>query len=151
MIENLSTCSKCGKPALMIHDLDMTACCYAPFKKTATLPREQRSIDGHSYPTARPYPIERKEGVMTIQTYSFPSNPYQSGSAKYRIYERLRRYGHVLNFEIMMGLGGSRIMNGTGRTSEIRRFLNSHGVCLDCNVLDRDRGVWEYQVKRMVQ
>jgi len=45
-------CSACGKPAWIIHDLDMTECCHAPVKK------EKDDEKRVTYPTARPYPTE---------------------------------------------------------------------------------------------
>lgn len=77
----------------------------------------------------------------------FPANPYQSGSQKDRIYGRLKRYKRVTNVEIMYGLGGPRIMNTTGRASEIRKYLERQGWCLDCRPVNPDivPGVWEYR------
>ena len=75
-----------------------------------------------------------------------PPNPYRTNSQRYRIYRRLAMYGRVKNFEIMFGLGGPRIMNGTGRTSEIREFLRDFGFRLVCNRIN-DNGVFEYEVR----
>jgi hypothetical protein len=65
----------------------------------------------------------------------YPPNPYPIGSQKWRVYNRLSRYQRVTNIEVMMGLGGPRIMNTTGRLSEIRSFLEPHGIKLHCERL----------------
>ena len=75
-----------------------------------------------------------------------PPNPYRTNSQRYRIYDRLARYGRVKNIEIMFGLGGPRIMNGTGRTSEIREFLKPYGFKLHCYPINND-GVYIYEVR----
>ena len=75
-----------------------------------------------------------------------PDNPYKSGSQHYRIYQRLARYGRVKNIEIMLGLGGPRIMNTTGRASTIRKFLKDYGIKLLCYPIS-DGGVYLYEVR----
>ncbi len=75
-----------------------------------------------------------------------PPNPYPTGSQKFRIYNRLARYGRVKNVEIMLGLGGPRIMNTTGRASEVRDFLRDHGICLHCTRINA--GLFEYEVRK---
>jgi len=72
-----------------------------------------------------------------------PPNPYPTGSQKFRIYQRLARYGRVKNIEIMLGLGGPRIMNTTGRCSEVRAFLKDHCIALHCQPVNNN-GVHEY-------
>ncbi len=80
----------------------------------------------------------------------FPVNPYPYGSQKDRIYRRLERYGRVKNIDVYYGLGGGKILNGTGRISEVRSYLTRHGWCLDCTPASRELspGVWEYTVKQ---
>jgi hypothetical protein len=80
----------------------------------------------------------------------FPPNIYPIGSQKYRIFKRLERYGRVKNIDVYYGLGGGKILNGTGRTSELRAYLIAHGWCLDCTPVSRELspGVWEYTVKQ---
>ena len=75
-----------------------------------------------------------------------PPNPYRTNSQRYRIYNRLARYGRVKNVEILFGLGGPRIMNTTGRTSEIREFLKPFGFQLHCYPINND-GVYIYEVR----
>jgi len=76
---------------------------------------------------------------------SLPPNPYPDGTQKHRIYHRLARYGRVKNIEIMFGLGGPRIMNTTGRTSEIREYLKSYCINLECIPVNNE-GLYEYVV-----
>jgi hypothetical protein len=86
--------------------------------------------------TQIPLPLERDP---------LPPNPYKTGSQCFRIYHRLQRYGRVKNIEIMLGLGGPRIMNTTGRCSSIRKFLRDYGINLNCQPVNND-GVHEYFV-----
>ncbi len=74
----------------------------------------------------------------------YPPNPWPIGSQKWRIYNRLSRYGRVTNIEIMTGLGGRHIMNTTGRTSEVREFLKPHGIKLHCERIHD--GLFEYRL-----
>ena len=76
---------------------------------------------------------------------ALPPNPYKTGSQRFRIYQRLQRYGRVKNVEIMFGLGGPRIMNTTGRVSEIREFLKPHCINLDCQPVN-GRTIYEYVI-----
>ena len=80
---------------------------------------------------------------------NLPPNPYKEGSQKHRIYRRIAQYRRVLNTEIYYGLGGPKILNGTGRTSEIRDFLCLNGFSLRCVPIGTgpNPGVFEYQVK----
>jgi len=74
----------------------------------------------------------------------YPPNPYKEGSQSHRIYHRLIRWDRVSNIEIMLGLGGPHILNGTDRTSKIRAFLKPHGI-----KLHRERvckGLFEYRI-----
>ncbi|MFH2074340.1 MAG: hypothetical protein ABIJ57_03190 [Pseudomonadota bacterium] len=75
-----------------------------------------------------------------------PPNPYKPQSQKGRIYNRIARYGRVRNIDILFGLGGPRIMNTTGRCSEVRDFLRDHGFRLECNPIGND-GVYLYEVR----
>ena len=78
--------------------------------------------------------------------FSLPPCPWPAGSQKQRIYRRLAAYGRVRNVEILLGLGGPRIMNTTGRCSEIRSYLQPHGIDLHCHPVN-DSGVYEYRIE----
>lgn len=75
-------------------------------------------------------------------TTNLPPNPYQEGTQKHRIYQRLSRYGRVKNIDILFGLGGPRIMNTTGRCSEVRAYLKNYCVNLECRPVNGS--VFEY-------
>jgi hypothetical protein len=76
----------------------------------------------------------------------YPPNNFKPGSQTYRIYERLRRYGRVLNWEIMLGLGGDRILKYTGRLSEVRDYLERNGITIHCKPVNG--GTFEYRIGR---
>lgn len=77
---------------------------------------------------------------------AYPPNPFKEGSQPYRVYHRLERYGRVLNVEIMLGLGGPKILKYTNRISEIREFLAPHGISLRCERVHD--GLFEYRIGR---
>ncbi len=74
----------------------------------------------------------------------YPPNPFKPGSQNFRVYSRLVRYGRVKNIEIMLDLGGPRIMNTTGRAADVRDFLKPHGIKLHCERIHD--GLFEYWI-----
>lgn len=76
---------------------------------------------------------------------SLPPSPFKTGSQNDRVYRRIKRFGKVKNIEILYGLGGSRILNTTGRASSVRKFLSLHGIKLRCEEIRE--GVWEYSIQ----
>jgi hypothetical protein len=87
-----------------------------------------------------------QNGARSQTVRQLPPNPYNPKSQKGRIYARLARYGRVKNIDILYGLGGPMILNGTGRTSEIRAFLKPYGFNLHCSPVGTG-GVYEYEVR----
>ena len=84
--------------------------------------------------------------VQHVRIRQLPPCPYKPQSQKGRIYARLARYGRVKNIDILYGLGGPMILNGTGRCSEIREFLKPHGFKLRCSPVGTG-GVHVYEVR----
>jgi hypothetical protein len=55
----------------------------------------------------------------------------------------------VRNVEVLMGLGGPRIMNTTGRASQVRSYLRTVGFDLREARSVNGRGVFEYVVEQV--
>ena len=70
----------------------------------------------------------------------YPKNPFKNGSQNYRVYERLTK-GPVTNSEIIREMG---VFNSTGRCSEIREFVQKHGIDLISRPLGE--GLWQYNL-----
>jgi len=70
----------------------------------------------------------------------YPVNPFKHGSQNHRVYERLK-LGSVTNLEIVTEM---KILNSTGRVSDVREFLKNHGM--DVKARPLGNGCWQYRI-----
>jgi hypothetical protein len=62
MTGNLITCSKCGNPARIIHDLDMTECCFSEVKKEGRMTHQQAVEELKEMAGGRPWSLKYEVG-----------------------------------------------------------------------------------------
>lgn len=70
----------------------------------------------------------------------YPANPFKAGTQNHRVYEQLKE-GPVTNIKIVQEM---RILNSTGRISDVRGFLKDYGI--DVKAKPLGSGQWEYRI-----